>query len=188
MDADKLSRWAKEIHDNAIAHGWHEEKHSPEHYLGLIMTEVAEAIEADRKGRCVRMPIMDGYSQEQLNDDAGFKFFYEEEVKGNVPEEFADIVIRLLDMSAELCGIEWANCDELLRTFDGVYFQRDASFVENAWIFVRHQLGAAPYDVLKSIQFIYLWAEHLGIDLDQHIEWKMRYNKLRPYKHGGKKY
>ena len=27
-----------------------------------------------------------------------------------------------------------------------------------------------------------------GIDLWQHIEWKMKYNELRSYKHGGKKY
>lgn len=51
MNTDKLSRLAKEIHDNATANGWHEEKRSPEHYLGLIMTEVAEAVEADRKNR-----------------------------------------------------------------------------------------------------------------------------------------
>lgn len=29
---------------------------------------------------------------------------------------------------------------------------------------------------------------HPDIDLDTHIKWKMKYNELRPYKHGGKKY
>lgn len=181
MNTDKLSRWAKEIHDNATAHGWHEEKHSPEHYLGLIMTEVAEAVEADRKDRRVNE---DAY----LSQFVGHNTWYQNFVKGTVEEEFSDIVIRLLDMGADLYEIEWANYDELIRAFGVVFFKRDASFVENAWIFVRHQLGVVPHDVLKSIQFIYMWAEHLGIDLDQHIEWKMRYNALRDYKHGGKKY
>lgn len=181
MNTDKLSRWAKEIHDNATAHGWHEEKHSPEHYLGLIMTEVAEAVEADRKERRSKAKVC--YAKGML-----FADWYNGNVKNSMEEEFADIVIRLLDMGADLYEIEWGNYDNLIRAFGGVYFKRDASFVENAWIFVRHQLGAVPYDVLKSIQFIYMWAEHLGIDLDQHIEWKMRYNSLREYKHGGKKY
>lgn len=185
MDVDKLSRWAKEIHDNATAHGWHEEKHSPEHYLGLIMTEVAEAVEADRKCRCVRMPIMDGYSQEQLNDDAGFKFFYEEEVKGNVPEEFADIVIRLLDMAYEIHG---ENVEYIPDRFIGTHFHKNSPFIVNAWNFVRYVLDYGCIEINDSIRFIYDWAEHLGIDLDQHIEWKMRYNAHRDYKHGGKKY
>jgi NTP pyrophosphatase (non-canonical NTP hydrolase) len=183
MDAEKLTKWSKEIYDNAVAHGWHEEKHSPEHLLALVMCEVAEAVEADRENRYC------GYVNLELLDHiSDFDSWYRGVVKGTVEEEFADIVIRLLDMGAELYEIEWANYDVLIRTFGGVYFKRDASFVENAWIFVRHQLGAVPYNVLKSIQFIYMWAEHLGIDLDQHIEWKMQYNKHRPYKHGGKKY
>jgi NTP pyrophosphatase (non-canonical NTP hydrolase) len=185
VNTEKLTQWAKEIHDNATAHGWHEEKHSPEHWLSLIMCEVAEAIEADRKGKYY---IATGPEPSSKDSKYYYQYWYENNVKGTVEEEFADIVIRLLDMGAELYEIEWANYDVLIRTFGGVYFKRDASFVENAWIFVRHQLGAVPYNVLKSIQFIYMWAEHLGIDLDQHIEWKMQYNKHRPYKHGGKKY
>jgi len=51
MDVEKLDRWAKEIHDNATAHGWHEEKHSPEHWLSLVMCEVAEAVETARAHR-----------------------------------------------------------------------------------------------------------------------------------------
>lgn len=183
IDAEKLTKWSKEIYDNAVAHGWHEEKHSPEHYLGLIMTEVAEAVEADRKGRCVRMPIMDGYSQEQLNDNAGFKFFYEEEVKGNVPEEFADIVIRLLDMAYDLYG-----ADNLFWFAHQSSFRDNKSFIEHAWYFVHDVLNSGMMNVTESVFYVYCWAEHLDIDLDQHIEWKMRYNALRDYKHGGKKY
>ena len=182
MDAEKLTKWSKEIYDNAVAHGWHEEKHSPEHYLGLIMTEVAEAVEADRKGRNVIMPIMDGYSVEQLNDAAGFKYFYEEKVKGNVAEEFADIVIRLLDMAHALYGEDFAYYNHC-----GL-FRDDKTFIEHAYYFVKEVLNSGVLNISYSICYMYDWAEHLGIDLDQHIEWKMRYNSLREYKHGGKKY
>lgn len=48
---EQLQSWARRIHANATAHGWHEEKKLGYHWLAMIMTEVAEAIEADRKGR-----------------------------------------------------------------------------------------------------------------------------------------
>ena len=179
IDTKKLNKWAKEIHDNATAHGWHEEKHSPEHYLALVMCEVAEAIEADRKDRkfikCCCVP----------DDEQYFVGWYNEWVKGTVDEEFADIVIRLLDMAVELYG------DKLIieKTSEvGMFFKPFSSLATNAYIFVRQQIGESMINIEKSILFMYSWAEHLGIDLDQHIEWKMKYNETRPYKHGGKKY
>lgn len=186
IDTEKLNKWSKEIYDIAVAHGWHEEKHSPEHYLGLIMTEVAEAVEADRKNRyyvnTVTVPT-------EKDNKHYFQYWYENHVKGTVSEEFADIVIRLLDMTTAIYGeLEWHNFDNLIHAYSGVYFKQESSFVENAWFFTHNQLNKSIYDILKSIQFVDMWAEHLNIDLDQHIEWKMKYNSLRPYKHGGKKY
>ena len=177
MDVEKLDRWAKEIHDNATAHGWHEEKHSPEHWLSLIMCEVAEAIEADRKGRkfikCCCVP----------DDEQYFVGWYNEWVKGTVDEEFADIVIRLLDMAYELYG-----ADNLFWYGQHSLFRDNKSFIEHAWYFVHDVLNSGMLNVTESVIYVYCWAEHLGIDLDQHIEWKMKYNESRPYKHGGKKY
>lgn len=34
---------------NAVAHGWHEEELSDEHYLCLIISELMEAVQANRK-------------------------------------------------------------------------------------------------------------------------------------------
>ena len=179
MNTDKLSRWSKEIHETATAHGWHEEKHSPEHYLGLIMTEVAEAVEADRKDRkfklCCCVP----------DDGKFFVGWYNEWVKGSVDEEFADIVIRLLDMAYEIHG---KNMEYISDRFIGTHFNKNLPFIKNAWNFVRYVLDYGWIEINDSIRFIYDWAEHLGIDLDQHIEWKIRYNSLRDWKHGGKKY
>lgn len=33
-----------------VAHGWHEENLSDEHFLCLVISELMEAVEADRKG------------------------------------------------------------------------------------------------------------------------------------------
>lgn len=179
MNIDKLNQWAKEIHDNATAHGWHEEKHSPEHFLSLIMCEVAEAIEADRKDRRVNV---DAY----LSQFVGNNTWYQKFVKGTVEEEFADIVIRLLDMAYELYGdnFQWETCttcqyDDIIKCY---------SFTKNAWFLIAYILESGMRYICTSIEYVYCWAEILSIDLDQHIEWKMQYNKTRPYKHGGKKY
>lgn len=178
IDIEKLNRWAKEIHDNATAHGWHEEKHSPEHWLSLIMCEVAEAIEADRKDK--RVPSRAYIGKFVMNTDEQYNAWYEAFIKGRIEEEFSDIVIRLLDMAVECnCSIQYYECYE---------FNEKKIFSEQAWFFVTHLLGSTVYGINAAISFMYSWAEHLGINLDQHIEWKMKYNESRPYKHGGKKY
>ena len=46
-----LNRLREEAYSIAKANGWHEEEHSDEHHLMLIITEVAEAVQADRKGK-----------------------------------------------------------------------------------------------------------------------------------------
>lgn len=35
----------------AVAHGWHEDNLSDEHFLCLVISELMEAVEADRKGK-----------------------------------------------------------------------------------------------------------------------------------------
>ena len=178
MNTETLTKWSKEIYETAVAHGWHEEKHSPEHYLGLIMTEVAEAVEADRKERRSKAKVC--YAKGNL-----FADWYNGNVKNSVEEELADIVIRLLDMAYEIHG---ENEEYIPDRFIGTHFHKNSPFIVNAWNFVRYILDFGWIEINDSIRFIYDWAEYLGIDLDQHIEWKMRYNSLRDYKHGGKKY
>ena len=43
-------------------------------------------------------------------------------------------------------------------------------------------------EITLFVQFMYAWAESLEIDLDWHIDAKMRYNAMREYRHGNKKY
>ena len=190
---EKLSLWSKEIYENATAHGWHEEKHSSSHYLGLVVTEVAEAIEADRNGRMANSVQMADVMRVQAESETGlcdqwyetwFQLYYNEYIKGSLEEEFADIVIRILDMAYALHG----PMDRMgISPWIG-HIGRNSSVVENAWYFVKKNLNHDTFSIFDSIDFMFAWADTLDIDLEQHIEWKMKYNKLRPYKHGGKKY
>lgn len=189
---DKFYDYMERIWKIATEHGWHEQPLSEAHYCGLIMTEMAEAVEADRKGKRANVTkFKDSISQEVAK---GFykeygevwKFLFEENIKDTIEDEFADVVIRIFDMACECHNIRmypWKGYDDY-----GEDFRKDKSFVENAWFFIKDKLNSGTMNISDSISYMYAWSDYLGIDLDKHIEWKMKYNELRPYKHGGKKY
>lgn len=103
-----INELVKEIHLNAIEHGWHETKRSMAELIALMHSELSEALEEERKGESA-IYIKDGKPE-------------------GIAIELADCVIRIMD------------------TF-----------------------GA------------------MGWDLEETIQIKHRYNKTRPYRHGGKK-
>lgn len=45
-----LNKLRDKAYKCAVAHGWHEEKKSNRHWLCLVISELMEAVEADRKG------------------------------------------------------------------------------------------------------------------------------------------
>ena len=179
LDPERLAKLQQRIWEIATAHGWHEQPIPTAQYCGLVMTEMAEAIEADRNGRRFKM------TSAPPEHPQWFQGWYQEWVKGTIEEEFADVVIRVLDMAQEVHGdrMRWLGYYPW-----GQVYQEDKSFIENAWYFIREILNWGTMNISDSVSFMFDWAQHLGIDLWQHIEWKMKYNELRPYKHGGKKY
>lgn len=198
IDADKLNRMMGEIYDIAKAHGWHDEPISKEQYLGLIVTEASEAVEADRVGKRANTDAMAEHLRTQEEGEIGlsqhwyetwYQTYYKEYVKGSVEEEFADVIIRLLDMAYGIHGkkMHWIGYDP-----DGDNYHISENFVETFWRFVKEILQWGKMNITDSVSFVYAWAEcGCGISpetLDMHIRWKMKYNELRPYKHGGKKY
>lgn len=185
LDPERLTKVQHQIWNIATNHGWHEQPKSPEHWCGLIMTEMAEAVEADRNGRRAYMESFNERMSNLDGSDECFKEMYKRYIKGSIEEEFADVVIRILDMTQEIHGerINWIGdypCGEV--------FHEEKSFIENAWCFIRRVLNWGTMNISDSVSFMFDWAHHLDIDLWQHIEWKTKYNELRPYKHGGKKY
>ena len=183
----KLQDWARRIHQNACEHGWHDEKKSHAHWLCMVITEIAEAVEADRKNRRfteeskseyeLRLDACDRNNQAQVTA-------YELCVKGTLEEEFADIVIRILDYAYEVYGdsMVWASMP--------TNKIKSLTFTESAFSLIRF-VTDKDYSVVGIsllVIFMYDWAEAMGIDLDYHIEAKMKYNECRQYRHGGKKY
>ena len=183
---------AEKAHSNAVKHGFWDKKFNNEHYLMLIISEVGEMVNADRKNRyadkatyCHRMEarkdlkyppdtdIYRSYLPERL---------FKDYIKNSVEDEMADIAIRLLDLAGAL-GIDFDKMKpcRYYRAFDKF------SFTENAFALCKG-LARDVIGIEKRIQFgleyVRKWSEHLKIDLSWHINEKMKFNENRPEKHG----
>ena len=198
IEAKQINEWVKKAYDNAVKHGWHEEEKSNAHWLMMVCTEVAEAVQADRKGNYMDDLDKEGLKTVLAKDHGGlFNKYYSDTIEGKVESELADICIRVFD----LMGV----CDIVAKdgfiTFDNeVKYAKQHSFTENAIVITKTiascninssiSVNAEMFFVLLKniLASVFEWAEALGIDLIQHINLKMRYNESREYHHGNKLY
>jgi len=124
-----LNELAKQCHSKAVEKGFWDNPRETGTLLMLIVSELSEALEADRIGRFARIneyerqiAAMNFIKFTDFDADQ-FKFY----IKDSFEDEIADTFIRLLDLVG-----------------------------------------------------------HLGIDIEKHIELKMKFNETRPNKHGKK--
>ena len=190
LNQEKLQKWAEQVHYNATLHGWHDEEKSDAHWRCMILTEVAEAIEADRKDKRANTQAMKDILETQKNSEVGlseqwykdwFPVYFKEYIKGSVEEEFADICIRIFDFAFEKYGklMKWEEWHTNTHS--------KLTFTERAFYLVKWMTEEVDCDNLSlAIYHTYQWAKDYGIDLDWHIEAKMKYNESRPFKHGKK--
>lgn len=189
-----LNELSRKAHENALNHGWWDDVKSNEHYLMLVVTEIAEMVEADRKNDDVRLRHIRKqknlavaqkckYAEEvERAGDAGFEAVFVEHIKNTVQDEMADVVIRLLDLAGHL-GVDFDKMSEMRyhRAFDRF------SFTENAFALTKG-LSRDNINLFKRIQFgihfVSGWARCQGVNLEWHVRAKMRYNATRPFKHG----
>ena len=164
----------------AVKHGWHEENLSNEHFLCLVISELMEAVEADRKGMYADIEAFNKY-----NGYVDFKENFERQIKGTVEEELADACIRLLD----LAGLRSVDLDCF--DFEGSDTEdySNMSFTESMFricVYITDNLYRTELFIL--LNKICAFCHDRNIDIFWHIELKMKYNDLRSYKHGNKAY
>ena len=180
MDLQKLSQ---EAFETAKAHGWHDEELPDETLLMLIITEIAEAVQADRKRLC--HPDTKTYTEFiNSHDETAVPYAYKDYLEGYMEMELADIIVRCLDYSA-LRGIGLDRVPSYVTSYciDKSIAKRD--FPTFAYFLTFKAVNGDVTDVLARV---IAYCKLKNIDIDFFVEQKMRYNKLRDYKHGNKKY
>lgn len=118
-----LNKLRDEIHEYAINKGFWDNQRETGTLLMLCVSELAEAMEADRNGLYADLELI----EKDKEDFIDFIWSFENSIKDTFEDELADTIIRILD----LCGAK-------------------------------------------------------GIDIEKHIELKMKYNTTRERMHGKK--
>lgn len=178
-----LNELRDEAHSIAKANGWHEEEHSDEHWLMLVISEIAEAVQADRKNLHADVEAFKKY--EEIID---FKENFERQIKNTVEDELSDVVIRCLD----LAGLRKFDLEEeveaLMEMAESI--KEGSGFIDLCYALsgISTCDDSTEQKTIAIIAITLKYCELTGIDIDFFIRIKMNYNRLRGYKHGGKRY
>ena len=174
MDLNKLRDQA---YKSACEHGFHDETYSINHYLCLIISELMEAVEADR----IRdYADMDAY--EEYEGRITFEENFVRHIKNTVDDELADACIRIFDLAG------YKDIDLEFESERTPVIDQKGAFTEKIYNIVHVLVGCEPLNrcLMLTLMRIFLLAEAMGIDIERHIELKMQYNQSRPRLHGKK--
>ena len=95
-----INQLCLKAHRAAVEKGWYERPRELPELLMLIVSELSEAMEADREGRkCIQEDVYELGLPEYIWDKETIDYF-RDEIKDTVEDEIADAFIRL----ADLCG------------------------------------------------------------------------------------
>lgn len=180
-----LNKLRDKAYQCAVVHGWHDENLSDEHFLCLVISELMEAVEADRKGMHANRANFEYYMKQRKRDDGEFMYAFKHDIKDSVEDELSDACIRLLD----LAGLRGYDLDSFDYEGSDTEDYSDMSFTESMFkICVYITDNFYRDESFIFLNEIFAFCRDRNIDIFWHIKQKMKYNELRPYKHGDKNY
>ena len=203
MNKETLQAISDTAHSINVANGF-DEAESYKRSVALIVSEMAEMLEADRKDKYSRAIIKE-LTERESNMISGmtikqahqfiittndFQAWFKECVKDTVEDELADVVIRITSfLAASGHKIEYENAFDALESFTVNDLIHDLPLCEIIYNLMKATLNAEdrlePYVELEGITYTcFELAEIYEFDLEWHIDAKLTYNKTRSYLHG----
>lgn len=194
MKANDLNALRDRAYRSACEHGFHDKELSNEHFIMLVITELAEAVDADRKGRKANVNEFNRWQKDFVpHTEEGkiraFKEDFEAYLKDTVEDELADAAIRLLDLAGlqniDIEDFEDEDIEDMSESCNEETFTESVYAISTMPIRYEYEYGYALETQLnRMLLAIFGLAKHLGVDLLWHIEQKMKYNETRERLHG----
>lgn len=186
-----LNELRDQAYKNAVNHGWHEDDLPDAHWYMLIISELCEAIQADRENKCAGkadyISLIDKYSGDKRLGKSNIRQYqkdlFEDLIKDSIEDELADVVIRCLDFS----GLRHIDLSSVFEPTPAM-LERTREMLFTVWALeVTHILEThfltCDCAMGQFLPNIFAMAKVRNIDLEWHIVQKMKYNENRPYKH-----
>ncbi len=188
---ENLNALRERAYKNACEHGFHDKELSDEHWFCLIISELMEAVEADRNGkRADKEYFQKMICFSECNEIKWCKCF-EVLIKDSVEDELSDAVIRLLDFAGlrnvDIAGFTKDEMYEAEEACNGELFTESIYAISTIPMRYYYEYGVSvDCQIRNMVLGVFGLAKHLGIDLLWHVETKMKYNEMRPMLHGKK--
>lgn len=189
----KLNKLRNKAYRTAINHGWHEQELSNEHCLCLVISELMEAVEADRKNKHADIDvfnyiIQDTLHQPQLSDQelkSAYTDAFSTYIKDTVEDEMSDACIRLFDYA----GLKNIDLDDYDYKGSDTEDYTELTFTESMFCIIKYITdGFYQYEPQIILNEIFAFCKSRNIAIMWHIKKKMMFNTLREYRHGKKAY
>lgn len=187
MDWNEFSR---EVHQNAVEHGFWERPADFGEVVSLIHSELSEALEEARKGR--PMAYVDRIGADSLMRVVDPGYWKDSEKPEGIAVELCDAILRVMDWF----GFVGVNANVLMHSARYGCFWRAstieahvAKFVADAHIWVSMAYAdqdstARDLQLAIAVVAITMWLEEHGVAWEDLLRRKHAYNRGRPYKHG----
>lgn len=193
-----LNDFMKEAHENAVQHGFWDEKRPIEETIALIHSEWSEALEEYRADRPMYYKVCKNCGEPCMKGGCGDYHYGKCELNEIDPKpegiavELIDGVIRIMDYlgaATESIEITSEEAEELSReaVIENNYPERLELPV---LVGVLHGVTSAAFieddcsALMAPVGLVFRYIRQQGLDPEAILREKHEYNKTRPYKHG----
>lgn len=165
MNINNINNLIDRAHKNALEHGFYESEFDLIRSIMLIVSEIGEVVEADRKDRHAKASCANSYYDGEHSEK-----WFDRFVKDTFEDEIADIFIRIFD----LMGHE----NIPFKQYDMVASRSMHNNLRMITLYI------VQGNLSKALCKLMVFCDAMDLAIQPFILAKMKYNEGRPYLHG----